>query len=72
MRSYKDDGDSDVDVEVFGSYLYKSPEGQEINVLYTADKDGFHPMGEHLPKAPAIPRAILKALEWNAAHPEED
>lgn len=29
-------------------------------------------LGAHLPVAPPIPPEILKSLEWNAAHPEED
>lgn len=69
VRSITNDN---VDLVVSGSFLYESPEGQEVNVQYTADKNGFHPVGLHLPTPPPIPQAILRALEWNAAHPEEE
>lgn len=70
IRSFRIEND-DVDIIIHGSFLYNSPDGQEINVKYTADENGFHPQGTHLPTPPPIPAAILRALEWNAAHPEE-
>lgn len=38
-----------------GSYRYISPEGRIIMVTYTADKDGFHPISDAIPVAPAAP-----------------
>ncbi|XP_031639241.1 larval cuticle protein 65Ag1-like [Contarinia nasturtii] len=35
-----------------GSYSYTAPDGQQITVDWTADKEGFHPKGAHLPVAP--------------------
>ncbi|KAH8379953.1 hypothetical protein KR009_008215, partial [Drosophila setifemur] len=55
-----------------GSSQYYTPEGQLIQLTYTADENGFQPQGEHLPTPPPIPEAILKSLEWNRNHPEEE
>ncbi|KAL7732422.1 hypothetical protein ACLKA6_004391 [Drosophila palustris] len=55
-----------------GSSQYYSPEGQLIQLTYTADENGFQPQGEHLPTPHPIPEAILKSLEWNRNHPEEE
>ncbi|KAL0121497.1 hypothetical protein PUN28_006777 [Cardiocondyla obscurior] len=57
---------------VQGSYSYPDENGQPIALSYTADENGFHPSGEHLPVAPPVPDAILRALEYIAKHPEED
>ncbi|KAL9706334.1 hypothetical protein quinque_009852 [Culex quinquefasciatus] len=35
-----------------GSFSYPSPDGQQIQLNYTADETGFHPQGAHLPVAP--------------------
>lgn len=35
-----------------GKYSYISPEGTTIEVTYTADELGFHPVGAHLPTPP--------------------
>ncbi|CAD7090708.1 unnamed protein product [Hermetia illucens] len=56
-------------VRAQGGFSYTSPEGIPIQVAYTADENGFQPQGNHLPQ---IPEAILRALQWNAAHPEQD
>ncbi|KAJ8942542.1 hypothetical protein NQ318_021944 [Aromia moschata] len=47
-----------------GQYQFTSPEGEVIRLVYTADENGFHPQGEHLPTPPPIPPLILKALEY--------
>lgn len=49
-----------------GQYQYTSPEGKVINLLYTADENGFQPQGSHLPTAPPIPPLILRSLEYQA------
>ncbi|KAH8252174.1 hypothetical protein KR026_010057, partial [Drosophila bipectinata] len=52
-----------------GSFAYVSPEGIPISLTYVADENGFQPQGDHLPTPPPIPDAILRALEYIAAHP---
>ncbi|XP_022916987.1 endocuticle structural glycoprotein SgAbd-4-like [Onthophagus taurus] len=52
-----------------GKYSYKGPDGVEYVVTYTADENGFKPSGDHIP---AVPAAIARALEYIAAHPEEN
>lgn len=54
---------------VQGSNSYTSPEGQVINLAYTAGEQGFVAQGEHIPTSPPIPPAIQRALEYIAAHP---
>ncbi|KAJ8954426.1 hypothetical protein NQ318_011102 [Aromia moschata] len=64
--------EDNVDLAVQGSFLYTSPEGKEIHLTYTADENGFHPQGDHLPTPPPIPPQIQRALDWIAAHPSQD
>jgi len=59
-------------IHVQGAFSYSDPDGNPVSLSYTADENGFHPQGEHLPVAPPVPEAILRALEYNAQHPEED
>merc|ERR1711890_188811 len=42
---------------VEGSYSYLTPEGQEVNVAYTANENGYFPTGT------GIHPALLRALE---------
>lgn len=46
-----------------GQYSYISPEGQVINVQYTADDKGFHASGDHIPTPPPVPEEIQKGLD---------
>ncbi|CAG9833633.1 unnamed protein product [Diabrotica balteata] len=57
---------------VQGDFKYTGQDGVPIQLTYTADENGFVPQGAHLPTPPPIPDAILRSLEYNAAHPEED
>ena len=66
------DANAESAISAQGSYSYASEDGTPIKLTYVADANGFQPEGAHLPVAPEIPPAILRALEWIAAHPEED
>uniref|UniRef100_A0A1A9VZQ5 Pupal cuticle protein Edg-78E n=1 Tax=Glossina brevipalpis TaxID=37001 RepID=A0A1A9VZQ5_9MUSC len=49
-----------------GTSAYVSPEGVEIKTTYIADENGYHAVGEHIPK---IPEYIIRALEYIRTHP---
>ena len=59
---------------VRGQYSYKSPEGEEVSVTYTADENGYHVDSAHplLPTPPPIPDYILKSIDYIKAHPSHD
>ncbi|CAG7723270.1 unnamed protein product [Allacma fusca] len=46
-----------------GEFKYVADNGDNINLKYTADENGFQPIGEHLPTAPPTPDHVLKTLE---------
>ncbi|XP_019892877.1 endocuticle structural glycoprotein SgAbd-2 [Musca domestica] len=52
-----------------GKFSYTSPEGEPIQLTYTADENGYQPQGEHLPTPPPIPDYILRSLEYIETHP---
>ncbi|KOB69566.1 putative cuticle protein [Operophtera brumata] len=54
-----------------GSFSYKSPDGQQIALTYTADENGFHPVGPHLPTPPPIPEEILRYETGNGISARE-
>ncbi|XP_055629059.1 pupal cuticle protein Edg-78E-like [Toxorhynchites rutilus septentrionalis] len=53
---------------VTGGYRYTSPEGELIQITYTADENGYNPQGDAIPQPPPIPEAILRALEYIRTH----
>ncbi|GLV31153.1 Cuticular protein 47Ef [Carabus blaptoides fortunei] len=63
----KNAGSASESNDVHGSYTYTGTDGVQYTVSYTADENGFHPQGAHLPTPPPIPEAILKSLQFNAA-----
>ncbi|XP_049865972.1 endocuticle structural glycoprotein SgAbd-1-like [Pectinophora gossypiella] len=46
-----------------GSYSYTAPDGQVINVEYTADEFGFRVKGDHIPTPPPVSAEIQKGLD---------
>ncbi|XP_044743077.1 endocuticle structural glycoprotein SgAbd-8 [Chrysoperla carnea] len=46
-----------------GSYSYTAPNGEEIVVEYTADENGFRPIGQHLPTPPPVSPEVQKGLD---------
>nr|WJW74114.1 endocuticle structural glycoprotein Abd-4 [Propylea japonica] len=65
-------GSPDPILEATGGFAYTADDGTPIQLQYIANENGFQPQGAHLPTPPPIPAAILRSLEWNAAHPEEE
>ncbi|XP_017887070.1 endocuticle structural glycoprotein SgAbd-2 [Ceratina calcarata] len=57
---------------VQGRYSYTAPDGTPITLEYTADENGFHAQGAHLPTPPPIPEAIRRALAANPPGPGDD
>ncbi|TDG53167.1 hypothetical protein AWZ03_000710 [Drosophila navojoa] len=53
-----------------GSNSYTAPNGELVQLSYIADENGYQPQGSHLPVAPPIPDAILRALEYIRTHPQ--
>jgi len=53
-----------------GQFQYTAPDGTPIAVEYSADENGFHPQGAHLPIAPAVPEQIQRAINYILAHPQ--
>ncbi|KDR12717.1 Endocuticle structural glycoprotein SgAbd-2, partial [Zootermopsis nevadensis] len=70
--SIKNLGQQDEAAVVQGAFSYTSPEGYPVKLNYVADENGFRAEGVHLPTPPPIPEAILRALEYIRAHPEEN
>lgn len=52
-----------------GVAQWVSPEGVVVQLTYTADANGYHPQGTHIPTPPPVPAAILRALEWARLNP---
>lgn len=64
----QEEGDARGDgTKAHGGFSYTSPDGQHIQIQYTADENGFQPQGEHLPTPPPVPEEIQRAIEQNLA-----
>lgn len=51
---------------VVGGFSYKDEEGNDFMISYTADENGYRPVGAHLPTPPPVPPAIARALLYLA------
>ncbi|XP_047526936.1 endocuticle structural glycoprotein ABD-4-like [Vanessa atalanta] len=63
-------GDVDT-LAVSGQFQYPSQDGQNIQLTYIADENGFQPQGAHLPTAPPVPEAIQRSLAYLATAPPQ-
>ena len=66
--SGKDDGAQ----EIKGGFHYVGDDGKTYAIQYIANEDGFQPIGDHIPTPPPIPEYILRSLEYNAKHSQQD
>ncbi|XP_063990610.1 endocuticle structural glycoprotein SgAbd-4-like [Diachasmimorpha longicaudata] len=55
-----------------GSVQWTAPDGSRHSRGWTADQNGAQYQGSDLPEAPPVPPAIQRALEYIAAHPQEN
>ncbi|KAM8709309.1 hypothetical protein ACLKA7_016162 [Drosophila subpalustris] len=56
---------------ISGSFEYVSPDGETIITTYTADENGYHPQGDHLPTPPPIPDHVIRQLQYIKDHLQE-
>ncbi|XP_067000860.2 larval cuticle protein 65Ag1 [Anabrus simplex] len=55
-----------------GSFSYIGTDGQNYEITYVADKEGYKPQGAHLPVAPPVPEAIARSIEFNLANTQRN
>lgn len=53
-----DKGTKEESIKTNGFYQYTGPDNMQYKLTYTADENGFIPIGNHLPPA------IIKSLEY--------
>ncbi|KAJ0179907.1 hypothetical protein K1T71_004498 [Dendrolimus kikuchii] len=63
LRRFSDNSTGEA---VQGSFSYKDKEGNNYSLTYTADENGYRPVGDHLPTPPPLPPAIERALRYLA------
>ncbi|XP_021957411.1 cuticle protein CP14.6 [Folsomia candida] len=44
-------GENETSIVIKGSYSYTAPDGTPVNVMYIANKDGYQPTGDVIPKS---------------------
>ncbi|XP_045782993.1 larval cuticle protein LCP-17-like isoform X1 [Maniola jurtina] len=65
-------GAEDAAEVVQGSAQWTAPDGQVVQLTYTADENGYNAQGSHIPTSPPIPDAIIRSLEYIRANPPKD
>ena len=48
---------------VSGSYSFITPEGELVDMQYTADENGFHASGSHMPTTAPPPPHVQRLLD---------
>ncbi|XP_055604014.1 endocuticle structural glycoprotein SgAbd-2-like [Uranotaenia lowii] len=67
----KNSGNKDHETNVVhGSYSYVDPHGVPVSVSYTADENGFHAEGSHIPTPPPLPKPLVEAYAKAGSHPK--
>lgn len=56
-------------VSASGSYDFISSDGVPVSISYIADENGYRATGDLIPKPPAIPEYITRALEYIRNNP---
>ncbi|XP_064543630.1 endocuticle structural glycoprotein SgAbd-3 [Drosophila montana] len=54
---------------VKGHFSFAGDDGKEYAISYTADENGYRPVGDHLPTPPPTPESVLKTLKYLEEHP---
>ncbi|XP_065369449.1 endocuticle structural glycoprotein SgAbd-3 [Calliphora vicina] len=52
-----------------GRFAFIADDGHEYALSYTADENGYRPVGAHLPTPPPTPDSVLKTLQYLKEHP---
>ncbi|KAK2579012.1 hypothetical protein KPH14_002807 [Odynerus spinipes] len=60
----KNAGSENEAMQAQGAFSYPSDNGQQISLTYTADENGFQPVGDHLPASTRLARIIFVSQKW--------
>ncbi|GBP51159.1 Cuticle protein 2 [Eumeta japonica] len=50
-------------VKAQGAFSYTGDDGKLYSIVYSADENGYQPVGDHLPTPPPIPEEILRVIQ---------